>query len=160
MPQAVFALATDAQVMALAHGLRQADRDEMTAAHGLDVEDPVIRLALLRAAAASGDTLAALDEENGAVVALLGCVPVSMVSGVAAPWLLGTEVCQQYRRDLLVRGRAAVQAWQQEWPTLVNHCDARHSAALRWLRRLGFTLEEPRPWGALGLPFVRFHRCA
>ena len=160
MPRAQFLPATDAHVRDIAARLRQPDREEMTAAHGLNAEDAVVRLSLVRAAAASSRALVAVDGQTGQAVALLGCAPVSLVGGVAAPWLLGTDECQQYRRDLLERGRAAVWAWQQEWPVLVNHCDARHTAALRWLRRLGFTLDAPQPWGALGMPFVRFHRCA
>lgn len=158
MPRATLVAADLRHVLAVADQLRQADRDELAAAHGMDLSDMETRRALLCAAAAAGPCLAAVDA--GVPLAVLGCAPVSLVGGVAAPWLLATPGADRYGRDLLVAGRALVEQWGRDWVRLENRADARNTRTLRWLQRIGFTLEDPQPWGALGMPFVRFHRCA
>lgn len=60
------------------------------------------------------------------------------------------------RRALMSLGRAYTAAMLQQYDTLTNFVDARHSESVAWLQRLGFKLEEPTPHGALGLPFHRF----
>jgi hypothetical protein len=42
------------------------------------------------------------------------------------------------------------------FPHLVNFVHAKNTTSVRWLRRLGFTLHEAVPYGALGEPFHPF----
>ena len=50
-----------------------------------------------------------------------------------------------------------VDGWRQEFPYMFNYVDVRHKEAIRWLKWLGFTLNEPTPYGPFGLPFHKFH---
>jgi hypothetical protein len=42
------------------------------------------------------------------------------------------------------------------FPEMRNYVDARHARSIRWLKWLGFTIEEARPMGFAGLPFHPF----
>lgn len=160
MRRAVLVPAAAEHVLAVADNLRDADRAELAAAHGMDMADDQTRRTLLRAAAAAGPCFAAVDADTGRTLAVLGCAPVSLVGGVAAPWLLAADGADRYGRDLVQQGRALVQVWGKQWPRLENRADARNTRTLRWLARVGFTLDAPAPWGHAGMLFVRFRRCA
>ena len=92
-------------------------------------------------------------------VCLFGVVPLSML-GAGSPWLLSTGRILEYPRPLLKGGRACVAHMLAEFPYLVNYVDARHVRSLRWLARLGFTVYDPLPYGAAGLPFHKVELCA
>jgi hypothetical protein len=70
--------------------------------------------------------------------------------------LLGAQGIERFARPLLEQGRRWVGEMLSVHPRLENHVDARYEKAQRWLGRLGFTLDEPEPYGAEGLPFRRF----
>lgn len=141
----------------LALSMRKADVDELVAANGDCMLDPERRLWVLRASIAAGPSWAAIADD-GRCIALLGCAPVSLVGGVAAPWLLGASGVERFAREFITLGRIMVDQWAIEWPTLVNWCDARNRASMRWLSLLGFVFDAPAPRGAAGLSFVRFSR--
>lgn len=129
--------------------LRAADRDELTAASGPDI------LATLRAALdLSGDfAFVAYEEEP---LALFGLASIAAPEGAAAPWMVGTPALLSKGRALMEIGRAYCVAAVQEAALLVNYVDARNTASIRWLQRLGFTLGQPEPFGVEGRPFIRF----
>lgn len=79
----------------------------------------------------------------------------SMIFGVVEPllfdpaaiWALGTDKCTAHPRDMLVHGRKWVRKFVEKYGYLENYCDARYVPALRWLRRIGFTVGDPEPHG-------------
>lgn len=149
---------SDEAVAHVADLLRLADRQELEAARGLSMDDAVVRRKTLRAAVLAsqgGECFAAHCARTGEPVAVLGVAPAGWVSDEAAPWLLGTERVGEFGRDLVFLGRAAVASWSEQW-SLANYVDARNLSAVRWLRRIGFTLEPAAAHGAAGLPFHRF----
>lgn len=93
---------------------------------------------------------------GGEPVAMYGFAVVSLAGGTASPWLLGTEAVSEHPWVFGRQARRVVDAWLQIFPRMQNFVDARHTAAVRWLEWLGFTLEPARPHGVLGLPFHRF----
>jgi hypothetical protein len=145
-----FGPATISDVRWLAARLRKADREELEAAHGAGAN---LYLVLLQAVAVSERPLVAIASEP---IALLGVAPLK--PGVAAPWLVGSDLIAKHARVLLLAGRAYVDEWSARFPVLTNHVDARNDASIRWLRRLGFTIHPPAPFGPLGLPFHLFDR--
>lgn len=152
---------SDTAVRWVADHLRHADRRELHAAHGLPTDDMQIRRRLLMAAALvsqAGDCWAAHADDTGEPVALCGIAPVDLISGTASPWLLGTDRAPQARRALVLLGCQAARQWSQRWALQENYVDTRNIAALRWLQRIGYTLDPPLPHGPLGLSFRRFWR--
>lgn len=77
-------------------------------------------------------------------------------SRTGSVWLLTSAAVERHPKTFWRMCRAEVPRLLDRWDTLWNHIDARHAQAVRWAKRLGFPLEEPRPYGALGLPFCRF----
>lgn len=142
-------LATMRDAEELAANLRPEDADELRAATGSEPL-PVLIEGLEESVECCALVL------GGELAAIWGVVPAVPHWGIGVGWLLTTPVverrpvafwraCLRLLPDLLDR-----------WPVLINAIDARHEKALRWARRLGFVVDEPRPFGAAGLPFHNF----
>ncbi len=85
-----------------------------------------------------GVLTATLGEEP---IAILGLWPISIMAGKAAPWMLGTDAVMQQGRALLRLPAMIIPRWQAAYPRLENHVHAENAASIRWLTRLGFTVE-------------------
>lgn len=133
----------------LAPVLRQADRDEIVASSG-----PEIQRAIEISIARSLDCWTV--EQRGELVAVLGLAPISMLGGIASPWLLGTPLLDRLPGALTRAARGYLAQMLETYPHLVNYVDARNTRSVRWLRRVGFTIHPAAPHGVAGLPFHRF----
>jgi len=136
----------------VARRLREPDLAELEAVHGRGAVDP---LRILRQAAALSEAPMAARRADGEPIALLGCVPVSMLTREAAPWMLGTDRMEEHARATVVLGRRECQGWAARY-RLENWVDARNTTSVRWLERIGFEIHAPAPRGRLGMPFHRF----
>jgi len=136
----------------VAANLRPADIEEIMAASGLDAAAAVRESAALSLVCRGGLV-------NGEPVCVFGVGAASMAAPEGVIWLLGTPAMERHAVAFLRRNRAWIEAMLRLWPRLVNHVDARHTTAIRWLRWLGFTIHPAAPWGKAGLPFHRFERC-
>lgn len=90
------------------------------------------------------------------LAAIIGCAPVSLVSGIGSPWMLGTPVLNANSRVLVDLTPSYIATMLTAFPHLVNYVHAKNTTSVRWLRGLGFTLHKPEPYGALGEPFRKF----
>lgn len=140
---------TDEHIAAMLPNIRQADRDEFAAAAGmLPVE--VIGRAMKSASVSAAGLI------NGQVVTIFGISPASIITGRGVPWLISTELMAQQPVTFLRHCRPALRDMSQGYRFLENYVDARNHAAKAWLHWLGFRLEEPAPYGLMGLPFHHF----
>lgn len=136
----------------LAPRLRAADRAELQAVHGANA-DP--RNLLHQSLRMTPGALAAVA--GGEVVALLGCAEGgTLLNPYGVPWLLASDGADRHARVFIVEGRRLVGEWLARHGRLMNWADARNTRTLRWLARIGFTIEPARPYGRQGLPFHRF----
>lgn len=136
----------------LAARLRSDDRRELQAVWGAGVD-----FASILAHAVRLSTHLWVMEAAGEPIALFGVAPISLLQGVGAPWLLGTDAVKKQARTLVVKGRWYVALMDKEYPGgLCNFVDARNTLSVRWLRSLGFTLHPPAPYGGRGAPFHKF----
>lgn len=92
------------------------------------------------------------------LLCLFGFVPHELMGDTASPWLIGTDMLQENTKALCREARRYLDKAQQLYPKLVNYVDARNAPSIRWLHRLGFTIDPAAPHGVQGLPFHRFHR--
>jgi hypothetical protein len=129
--------------------MREADRLEVTSAAGAD-----LREVLETSIAWSPFCWAA--ELEGRLISIWGFVPESMLGDTAIPWMLGTDDISRIPGALTRIAKGHIAQVRETYPLLVNHVDVRNTASWRWLKRLGFTLREPAPFGLEGLPFYRF----
>ena len=93
---------------------------------------------------------------DGELAAILGVAPINTLTGIGSPWMLGTPVLERHQRVLVRRTPEYIAKMLKAFPHLVNFVHAKNTTSMRWLRRLGFTLHEAVPYGALGEPFHPF----
>lgn len=127
--------ATEDDARELAPMLRAEDRSEVMAL-GLDPLD-----GLLQSLAGASEAWTWRDE--GRIVCMAGVAPLSLIGRTGVPWLLGSALVAAHRRAFMVETRNTVARWLTMFDVLRNVVDARYSAAIRWLRWLGFTIGEP-----------------
>ncbi|MEB7922396.1 hypothetical protein NGJ69_01485 [Atlantibacter hermannii] len=142
--------ATDEHIQLILPNVRQADIDELYAVSLMSTEE-AIRVGIRTA------TMSWSGFANGELVTMFGVSPASMIGGNGIPWLVSTRLVEKYQKTFLRRSRYALQAMLEVYPRLENYVDERNHVAKAWLHWLGFHLEEPAPYGALGLNFHRFH---
>lgn len=112
--------------------------------------------------AVRGSVMAWTASVDGKPLAAFGVTPVSVMSGVGVPWLLCVPEARRHQRAFLERGRPFVQQMQATFPALQNMVHRDNARAIRWLRRLGFTVEAEPVYagGHPMLPFWRGRPCA
>ncbi len=93
---------------------------------------------------------------DGELAAILGVAPLNILGGIGSPWMLGTPVLDRHARILVRESRVYIARMLTAFPHLVNFVHAENATSVRWLRRLGFTLHEPVPYGAKGELFHPF----
>ncbi len=93
---------------------------------------------------------------DGEFACILGCAPISIVSGIGSPWMLATPVLDRHARVLVRTTPRYIAEMLKAFPHLVNHVHAHNTTSKRWLRWIGFSLSEAAPFGPLGEPFHRF----
>lgn len=151
MVELFFAKAKVFDLLELADGLRPLDYDEIVATAGYDVWGTLERSLDL------SDDPVSVKAPNGALIAVFGLAPASLLGDTAAPWLLGTGLMTTYAKEILHHARRYIAFARERYPFLVNYVDARNEPSIRWLERIGFKIDPPAPYGVAGLPFHRFH---
>lgn len=142
--------ATHDHALHIGRHARRADVEELAAASGRTCLEALLD-GLLRC-----DTpLTGLI--NGEPACMFGVVQTNRVYNIGAPWMIGTELLEQHALAFLRRSKPAFYPLAAQYSELVNYVDARHTAAIRWLKWLGFEFDEAKPHGVAGLPFHRFY---
>lgn len=133
----------------LAPRLRQADVDEVTAASGrppLEVLQVSVSLS----------THSWAVEINDELACLMGVTPVSILSGIGCPWLLGSDEVPRHAGAFIKQTLIYIPLMLDAYPHLFNLVDARNTKAIRWLKRAGFNVMPPVPYGKSDMPFHPF----
>ena len=139
----------------LAQHLRDADRQELAAVHGVGLD----LLRCLQTAVRSSEEAWVAVTAYGEPIAVFGLAPVSLLGGIGCPWMLGTDVVDLYAREVVRLSRQHVARWSRRYSLLFNYVDARNLRSIEWLRHTGFTILPAQPYGQHGEPFHRFERC-
>jgi hypothetical protein len=144
MGEVVLEVATEAHVALVAARMRQDDAAEVLASGGYTPAE-ALRSSLTRSAFARTAML------NGEALCMFGVVEVG--EDVAIPWLLTTDLVEQHPMAFWRASKLVIARLRQVYPFLIQAIDSRYTRALSWAQRLGFAVEEARPFGAAGLPF-------
>lgn len=123
----------DGDLWAVADNMRAIERVECRAGGHTPI------LALTRAVGGSHEVTVAVDGEDP--IAIFGLYPVSLMQGLAAPWMLGTDAVARHGRALLTLAPPVLARWQRLFPRLENHVHRDNGPSIRWLTHLGFTVE-------------------
>lgn len=133
-------------VAPLALSMRESDRLEVLASHGMNPVE-MLRFSL------QASILAFTAEYREYPVAMFGISTDSFVGDRAAVWLLTGEVVSSLPITFVKVSRRVVSRFLELYPVLENWVDARYVKSLRWLERIGAHIDPPAPYGAEGLPF-------
>lgn len=137
-------------VEALVAKMRHADAEELRAL-GLDNAACEIQ------ASVSRSLLARTGTADGEVGCIFGVTPAQLTFDPwGMPWMLGTDLVTKHQRVLMRQCRPYIQDMLRLYPHLFNYVHANNSAAIRWLKCVGFSLQPPAPYGPKGALFHRF----
>lgn len=96
--------------------------------------------------------------DDGAVVCTFGINRRSALSEVGVPWLVGTSLVDKHWRKFGRLSRDYFDRMALAFPQMENFCLAENVTTIRWLKWLGFDMDEPAPMGFSRAPFVRFSK--
>lgn len=131
--------------------VRQADRDEITEALGVPMIEAL-------AQAQAGSCKASKIVAGGEVVAVFGDAVHSVLGRIGVPWLISTMHVERHPKAFLQVCKPEVAEMLTRHAELVNYVDVRNTAAIRWLKWLGFQFDEPAPYGPNQMMFQRFRK--
>ncbi len=130
--------------------VRQADIDEVYSASGLDIKE-ALRVSL----GMTGFHYAGYI--NDELICIFG---VGGLYSFGFPYMIGSDKIIKHRKTFLVYSRGFIDKMKKRYSYMTNFVDARNTVAIEWLKWLGFTIHEAKPYGYLGLPFHQFDmRC-
>lgn len=89
-------------------------------------------------------------------VVMFGVSPVSILSGLGAPWLLGTDDVLRAKKTFIKKNREYVPKMLASHPRLMNFVDVRNARSIAWLKLLGFEILPAVPAGIHGEMFHPF----
>jgi len=128
--------------------MRQADIDELDA---IGVQPKPALMNSLRCSMLAWTGLA-----DGEIVCIFGVSSSNLLAGVGQPWLMGTDLIVKHSREFIRRSRPCVRKMLEIYSHLENYVDVRNEKAIAWLKYIGFSFDDPQPFGFKGLPFMRF----
>jgi hypothetical protein len=141
--------ATQAHVAQMLPKVRRDDRHEVMAAYGYPVEELLGRCVAKSELAWAG----MVDDE---VACIFGVVGASLLSETGYPWLVGTDLIEAHAKAFLRRNKKMVAVMLERFPRLENYVDVRNTKSIQWLTWLGFSFDDPAPYGIYRMPFMKF----
>jgi len=137
-------------VEAIAADMRQQDIDEVWAS---DRKTPLD--ALRMGWEASHRSVIVMIDDVPCV--MIGLVIHDILSGSGVPWLLGTDSALKHRREFITLVPQIIDEMLDTCPRLHNYVHVDNTVSVRWLKRIGFTLDPPIPYGRGGEMFHKFY---
>lgn len=128
--------------------LRQIDRIEAYELTAMTSQAAIEMTARL----SDGVTTCLIDGEIGAI----GGVTRPNYLGVGLPWVVATDAMSKAPTLAWLGALRGLHAAAHRYRVLEGFVRPDNEDALKWLRRLGFEIDEPAPVGAFGLPYCRY----
>jgi len=131
--------------------IREEDEIEVKFSHGLSGLEACKKCFL------SSNVIQGIEGDDGDPVGITGIVGSYI-------WLLGTDkltATKHHRWQLSLYGREWVEYCLEKAGGMVeNYVYSKNRQSIRWLKHLGFTIEEPKPYGVEDQLFCHFWRKA
>lgn len=137
-------------IQAIADNMRQEDVDEVWASHH---STPI--KSLTKGWEISDYSMIVVVNNEPCV--MIGLVIRDILSGTGVPWLLGTDNALKYKRCFLTEVPAVINEMLDICPRLFNYVHVKNRTSVKWLKRIGFTFDEPIPYGCDNELFHKFH---
>lgn len=139
---------TNEEIEWIANNLRPEDIDEIKASTCSDNIYGVIKKSL----ELSDETYAVINSDGKAV----GVFGIRSHEGDGIPWLLTTREIEKFKRQFKIQSQEIVNEWLNKWPYLYNYVDCRNKVAIKWLKTIGFKMEDTFTLGDPHVPFFKF----
>ena len=121
----------------IAAHMRQADRDEVAASHG------ITPLAAMEMSLRRSRRAWTIMSPAGVPVGMFGVGDTNILAGVGSPWLLGTDELPRHAIIFLRQCPYWVGQLLEGYTVLRNCVDDRNKLSIRWLKWLGFDVGKP-----------------
>ena len=131
----------------LGPSLREADKDEIYAATGIDSPGEILESSLWHSDKCWTVTIA--DEP----IAIFGCTEDE--EGIASVWMLGSDQIETVRWQFLRESKSWLKRIAKDFSMLWACADARNIRHTDWYTWLGFEIVTTKPHGPANLPFHR-----
>ncbi len=131
---------TEDHMIELSHTMRPADVQECWAANHYTPYE-----ALKHSFYYTNKPITALY--NGEVMCIWGVGKISYLSKEGIPWMLTSHLVDIHYREFLRHSIRLLEDIKSEAIVLTNMVDARNSKSIKWLKRLGFEIHAPVPFG-------------
>lgn len=144
-----FVRPTDALLRMIAGTIRHADLIEVRISGWLDPFKALVNCV-------RDSDYSAVAIADGDPIAVFGLKRRCALTNTGSPWLIGSEKAMQFKKAFIEAVIPGVKEMLDICPHLVNYVHAENHTSIRWLKRLGFEMDEPEDIGG-GLMFRRFH---
>lgn len=151
MKRVQFSPVLEDDIVELIENIRTGDRAELWQLGRFTPE-----AAIRGSVAASGDRCAAAHDRHGALIAIFGVSPVSVLGSLGAPWMLGTSLVSQHRKELLHWSKDVLDVMFAEFNELLNIVWRGNTTSVRYLKALGFQFSETQRHPATGAEYYKF----
>lgn len=141
---------TESMIKSIAADMRQEDANEVWASnHHTPLESLTKGWDLSDFA-----TIAMCDNEP---LVMIGLVKRDILTGSGVIWMLGTNKSLNYRKEFLRQTQPIIDEMLNICPRLCNLVHSKNLSSIKWLKWLGFTIEEPIKHGSDNELFHRFY---
>ncbi len=149
-PHIILRPPTAADVEAVARHMRRADIAECIASGTPNLHE-VLVTGIRRSVACW------TAEVDGEAALITGVAPLHTLLGdTGVPWMLGTELVTKHQRAFIRMSPEYIARMLGAFSHLLNFVHAENTASVRWLKHMGFRLEQAAPYGPLRELFHRF----
>ena len=139
----------EGDIAILVRNMREHDKQEVNAATKMGIRNAVDSSVKMATYAKTGLV-------DGQLVCMWGVCPISLISSRGSPWMLGTDLIKKKQKIFLRRSKPWLEDIKKDYRHLENYVDARNTLSIKWLKWLGFKMEEAMPYGVNGEPFHKF----
>jgi hypothetical protein len=125
----------------IAADMRKEDREEVWASdHHTPAE-------ALKWSWAGSDYTSVAVLDTGAPILVVGLNKRDVLVGSGVVWMLGTNLALKHRKVFMEQAKPIIGEMLEICPRLFNKVHGKNKASIRWLKRLGFTIQDPIPHG-------------
>ena len=123
--------------------IRASDREEIWSAYHAGAYEELIT-SCVRARYKWG-----IRSDKG-MVAIFGVTRIPGEKKIAVPWFIGTNLINKHKKFVAKTLRETLGFLMESFVFLFNYVSEKNKVSLRFLRRLGFKIEPPEPFGCEG----------
>lgn len=131
----------------IADNMRACDKDEVMASHGMQP------LHALQQSVEFSDmcSIVVIDGD------ICGVVGMTQFKKTGVPWFLGTDNVKKHASQFALQSRNVIDEMVMKTDYLVNFVHSENKDSIKWLKWLGFTIDDPEKRGIKGDLFHKFH---